>query len=95
MLNKKEEPIKLTEKDCLVDLRNQCVMQITQFKVELAILKGMPEDFIVGEKGVSQIIGGMQGKVSVKAKEAMEIKLKQIFSFNKRLEAIDALLAKE
>ena len=82
-----------TKKDCLIDLRNQVLVQITTLEVEVEILKGMPEDFVVGDKAVSQVIGGIQGKVVVKAKEAIEIKLKQLFSFGKKLEAINKLLA--
>ena len=87
--------LQLTKKNCLIELRNQTVMQITALEVDIAVLQSMPEDFVVGDKGVSHIIGGIQGKVTVKAKEAIEIKLKQVFSFNKKLESIDNLLSKE
>lgn len=81
-----------TKRDCLIDLRNQTLMTITILEVEIAVLQSMPEDFVVGDKGVSQIIGGMQGKIAVRAKEAIELKQKQVFSFGKKLEAIDKLL---
>ena len=91
----KNKVIQFSKRDCLVDLRNQVLATMTALEVEIEVLKSMPEDFIVGDKGVSQIIGGMQGKIAVKAKEAIELKLKQLFSFNKKLEAIDILLSKE
>ena len=91
----RKQVTQLTRRDCLVDCRNQILFQIVTLEVEIHLLSGMPADFIVGDKGVSQIIGGIQGKVAVKAKEAGEIKQKQLFALNKKLEAIDALLAKE
>ena len=54
---------------------------------------GASSAFVVGDKGVSKVIAGIQGKVAVTAKEALELKLKQIFALEKRLEAIDKLLA--
>lgn len=93
MFNKKSA-IQLTRKDCLTDARNQVLMRIVDLEIDIKLLEGMPADFIVGDKGVSQIIGGVQGKVAVKAKEAIELKQKQLFALNKKLEAIDALLAK-
>ena len=89
----RKQATQLTRKDCLIDCRNQILFQIVTLEVEIKLLEGMPEDFVVGDKGVSQIIGGVQGKVAVKAKEAIELKMKQLFALNKKMESIDALLA--
>lgn len=69
------------------------LFQVTTLEVEIEILKSMPADFVVGDKGVSQIIGGVQGKVSIKAKEAIEMKIKNLFALNKKLESIEKLLS--
>ena len=90
---KKKEATKLTKKDCLTDIYNQTLFQCVTIETEIAILEDMPEDFIVGDKAVSQIIGGVQGKVSIKAKEAINIKQKQLFMLNQKLKSIDKLLS--
>lgn len=94
MLNFRKSATKLTRQDCLTDCYNQILFQIVTLDVEVELLRSMPADFIVGDKGVSAIIGGVQGKVAVKAKEAVELKQKQLFALQKKLDAVDALLAK-
>lgn len=79
----KKQATQISKKDCYIDIRNQVLFQIATLDVEIEILKSMPSDFVVGDKGVSQIIGGVQGKVAVKAREAIEMKIKQLFALNK------------
>lgn len=88
----KKQATRLTEKDCIIDIRNQVLMQTVMLKVDIEILSAMPEDFVVGDKNVSQVIGGIQGKVAIKAKEAIETKQKQLSMLNKKIDAIDKLL---
>lgn len=87
-----KEVTRISEKDCFIQLRNEAVMEIAAIKVKIKNYDSMPKDQIVGDRPISKVIGGMQGKHAVKAAEMLDILASELFRQEKKLKAIDELL---
>lgn len=82
-----------SKKDCLKELHAAWLLKICEVEIDIRMLESLPPEKVIGEKSTSHFVGGVQGKVQVKAEEGVKIKKDLLAEYQKRLNAIDALLA--